>query len=346
MKTEFISGSLLCIASSFAVADTDVFADMESEDQLICGISTGTRGFSAFDEKSNYSGVDVDFCRAVAAAVFGDDSRVSYVELEPGERFEALLSGEVDMLARNTTWTLERDAGRDFEFLGVLFHDGQEFLSNNAATINDIEQLSEQSICVQFDTTSEENLKAVNDSYNIDISYETYTSPAEIEAAFIAEECTIYTNDSSALAGFKSTLNNSKGNYVLGNLRLSNEPLGPLVTEDQSSLADVGRWVLNTLIQAEELGISSHNVDQLAQNPENISQERLLTGGGDDRSYGACLGLDADWAYNVILQVGNYGEIFEANVGAKTALGLVRGKNALHRDGGLMYSLPLGRPCR
>ena len=335
---------LLTATSGIVGANSTVLEELYSENMLSCGISTGTPGFSGLDEKNNYSGLDVDFCRAIAAAVFGDDSRVRYVELDSGQRFDALLNGEVDILSRNTTWTLQRDADFEFEFVGIMFYDGQGFLSNTGKLISRESDLEGETVCVQENTTTESNIQILKEQLGLDFEISHKDSKATAEEAYLEGRCSVFTNDASALAGFKASIDQGGSQHVTGTLLISKEPLGPLVRDDALVLADVARWVLNAMIMAEELGISSGNVDQIAQNPETIEAKKLLdsTEGG---SSGACLGLTADWAYNLILQVGNYGEVFNANVGPETALGLERGANALFKDGGLMYALPFGSPC-
>ena len=345
MKYLAIWASCILVAMSNVVgADSPVLEELYSEKMLSCGISTGTPGFSGLDEKNNYSGLDVDFCRAIAAAIFGDDSRVRYVELDSSQRFDALLSGEVDILSRNTTWTLQRDADFEFEYAGIMFYDGQGFLSNEGKLISRDTDLEGETICVQESTTTESNIQTLKDQLGINFEISHKESKVAAEQAYLDGRCSVFTNDSSALAGFKASIDQGGNKHVTGTLLISKEPLGPLVRDDQPVLADIARWVLNAMIMAEELGIDSGNVDQIAQNPATIEAKKLLDS-IDGGSSGACLGLTADWAYNLILQVGNYGEIFNANVGPETALGLERGANALFQDGGLMYALPFGSPC-
>lgn len=344
IKSICIAVTILLFSPALALAVSPVLSDLDSEEELVCGVSTGVAGFSFLDELGKYSGLDVDFCRAIAAAIFGDDSRVRYVPLDSKERFDALEDGSIDILSRNTTWTLDRDAEYDFEFVGVMFYDGQGFLSNSGKLIDQKEDLNDQTICVQEGTTTESNLKSYKELHDLTFEISYQGSNEEAEEAYLGNKCSIYSNDTSALAGFKASITEGAKDHVTGTLLISKEPLGPVVREDQQYLADVARWLMNALLLAEELGITSANVDQIAQNPENIDAQKLLRP-NDGGSSGACLGLGSDWAYNAILQVGNYGEIFEANVGRETALGLERGSNALFVNGGLMYALPFGSGC-
>lgn len=311
--------------------------DVRSAGVLKCGINTGLPGFAYTDDSGNWTGFDVAFCKAVAAAVLGDGSKVQFVNLTGANRFPALASGEIDLLSRNTTWTLSRDVDLGFTFVGVNYYDGQGFIGRKSLGVGSAKELDGASVCIQTGTTTELNLA---DFFRVNkISYEPVPIETNEEArvAYLAERCDVYTTDASGLAATKTTFENADDHMVFPEI-ISKEPLGPLVRQGDDEWADVARWTLNVLINAEEYGVTQGNVGQMMNGSDNPEVNRML---GSEGSLGAMLGLEKDWAVNVIRAVGNYGEIFERYLGTNTALGLERGQNALYTQGGLLYAPPM-----
>ena len=321
------------IAGAAAAATLD---DVKARGSLNCGVSTGLVGFAAPDASGEWDGFDVSVCRAVAAAVLGDPSAVEFVPTTGQTRFTALASGEVDMLARNTTWTFSRDVDLKFEFVGVNYYDGQGFMIPKALGVTSAKDLDGATVCIQTGTTTELNLA---DFFRVNnISYEPVPieTNAEAQQQYLAGACDVYTTDASGLAATRAAFENPGDHVVLPEI-VSKEPLGPLVRHGDHEWGDIVRWTLNTLIAAEELGVTSANVGELGGGTNNPEINRLL---GTEGDLGAMLGLEADWAKNVLGAVGNYGEIFEKNIGENTPIGLARGLNAQWTEGGLLYSPP------
>lgn len=318
-----------------AAAAQSTLENVKSNGELKCGVSTGLAGFSQANAEGRWEGFDVDYCRAVAAAIFGDADKVSFTPTTAKERFTALQSGEIDILSRNTTWTLSRDVQLGFEFLGTSYYDGQGFMIRKDMGITSAKQLDGASVCIQTGTTTELNLA---DYFRTnDMSFEPVTVDTSDQAreAYEAGRCDVYTTDASGLAAQRSAMPDPSAHVILPEI-ISKEPLGPLVRHGDSNWGDIGRWVLNAMITAEELGVNSQNVDDM-KDAENPEIRRLL---GTEGEMGAMLGLPNDFAYNAIKQVGNYAEVYERNVGVDTPLGLERGLNALWKDGGILYSPP------
>ena len=311
-------------------------ATVRERGYLQCGVSTGLPGFSNPDDKGVWTGIDVDFCKAVAAAVFGDDSKVKYRPLNAKDRFTALQSGEVDVLSRNTTWTMSRDTSLGFNFAGVIYYDGQGFLVKKASKITSAAQLNGATICTQTGTTTELNLADYFRGQNMTYKVLPFEKNEEALSAYDSGRCDAYTTDASGLHAQKLILKNPDEHLVLPEV-ISKEPLGPLVRQGDPQWEDIVRWTLFALIDAEELGVTSTNVNQMkaSQSPE---VRRML---GTEGDFGQALGLSKGWAVDAIGAVGNYGEMFERNVGLKTPLGIPRGLNALWRNGGLMYAPPI-----
>lgn len=311
--------------------------DVLSAGVLKCGINTGLPGFAYTDDAGNWIGFDVAFCRAVTAAVLGDADKVEYVNLTGKNRFPALASGEIDLLSRNTTWTFSRDVDLGLTFVGVNYYDGQGFIGRKALGINSAKELDGASVCIQTGTTTELNLA---DFFRVNnISYEPVPieTNAEARVAYVAERCDVYTTDVSSLASTKTTFEDPNAHVVFPEI-ISKEPLGPLVRQGDDQWADIARWTLNVLINAEEYGVTQANVEHMARGTRNSEINRML---GSEGSLGEILGLRKDWAVDVIKAVGNYGEIFDRFLGPNTALGLQRGLNALYRDGGILYAPPM-----
>ena len=330
------SSSLLLLASTTLVSAQTLDA-VKEKDFIQCGVSQGLPGFSNPDEDGNWSGIDVDFCRGVAAAVFGDPDKVKYTPLSAKERFTALQSGEVDVLSRNTTWTLTRDSALGLNFAGVNYYDGQGFMVRTDLGVNSALELNGASVCTNIGTTTELNLADYFRANDMDYELVAFEKADEVVAAYDAGRCDVYTTDQSGLAAQRLKLTEPDAHKVLPEV-ISKEPLGPVVRHGDDQWLDIVKWTLYAMIEAEELGVNSANVEQMKAESENPSIKRLL---GTEGEMGEALGLPNQWAYNVIAQVGNYGEIYERNVGIETPLGLERGLNALWKDGGLMYAMPI-----
>ena len=302
-----------------------------------CGVSTGLAGFSTPDDKGNWTGLDVDVCRAVAAAIFGDSSRVQFTPLTAKERFTALQSGEIDMLSRNTTWTLTRDSNLGLNFAGVNYYDGQGFMVYKSLGVTSAKELDGASVCIQAGTTTELNLA---DYFRAnDMSYEaiTYSTSDQTIEGFKTGRCDVLTSDQSQLYALRLKLDNPKDAMVLPEI-ISKEPLGPVVRNGAEDMLKIVRWSLFAMVNAEEMGVTSKNVDYIRATTKDPGQQRLL---GKSGIGGKGLGVSDNWAYDIIKQVGNYGESFERNVGSGSPLQIARGVNALWNQGGIQYAPPI-----
>ena len=343
MKKSVLLGTLAVagIAANGALADghgDTTLGQVQERGTLNCGVSTGLTGFAAPNAEGEWEGFDVAVCRAVAAAVLGDPSAVEFVPTTGQTRFTALASGEIDMLARNTTWTFSRDVDLAFEFVGVNYYDGQGFMVPTELGVSSALELDGATVCIQTGTTTELNLADFFSSNNMSYEPVPIETNAEAQQQYLAGACDVYTTDASGLAATRATFEDPSAHVVLPEI-VSKEPLGPLVRHGDNGWGDIVRWTLNALISAEELGVTSANVGGLAEaaNPATPEINRLL---GTEGDLGAMLGLDADWAARAIAAVGNYGEIFEGNIGEASPIGLARGLNAQWTDGGLLYSPP------
>ena len=302
---------------------------------LICGVNAGLPGFSAADEEGNWTGLDVDFCRAVSAAVFGDADKVEYIGLNSAQRFPTLASRSIDILSRNTTWTISRDVNLMFEFAGVSYYDGQGFLIPVDLGITSATELDGAFVCITPETTSELNLNDYFAENNMQYKPIPVEGNKEAKAKLFASECDVFTTDASGLASARAGADNPKDWIVLPEI-ISKEPLGPLVRQGDQEWEDVVRWTLFAMINAEEMGITSENVDEMLTS-KSKEVKRLL---GEDGYMGPMLGLGMKFGYNIIKQVGNYGESFNKNIGPGTPLNLERGLNNLWNNGGILYVPP------
>jgi general L-amino acid transport system substrate-binding protein len=336
MKKTLILGALTVAGLAAGAASAATVDDVKARGNLNCGVSTGLVGFAAPDANGNWEGFDVSVCRAVAAAVLGDASAVEFTPTTGQTRFTALASGEVDVLARNTTWTFSRDVDLKFTFVGVNYYDGQGFMVPKDLGVSSAKELDGATVCIQTGTTTELNLADFFRTNNISYEPVPIETNAEAQQQYLAGACDVYTTDASGLAATRATFENPGDHVVLPEI-ISKEPLGPLVRHGDDNWGDIVRWTLNALITAEELGVTSANVAEMAAGTNNPEINRLL---GTEGNLGEQLGLDADWAQRAIAAVGNYGEIFEANIGEATAIGLARGLNAQWTNGGLIYSPP------
>jgi len=318
------------------VASAATLDDVKAKGFVQCGVSTGLAGFSAPNDAGDWSGLDVDLCRGVAAAVFGDATAVKFSPLSAKERFTALQSGEIDVLSRNTTWTMSRDTQLGLNFAGVNYYDGQGFMVRKSLGVNSALQLSGASVCVQTGTTTELNLTDYFKANDMTYNPVVFEKLEEVNAAYDANRCDVYPPDQSGLYSFRLGLSNADDHMVLPEV-ISKEPLGPVVRQGDDQWFSIVKWVHFAMINAEEMGVTSANADEML-NSTDPNVMRLL---GKEGNFGESIGLDADWAYNVVKNVGNYGEVFERNVGESTQLKIGRGVNALWSKGGLQYAPPI-----
>jgi general L-amino acid transport system substrate-binding protein len=301
---------------------------------LLCGVNTGLAGFGIADSQGKWTGADVDICRAVAAAVLGDAEKVKYTPLTAQQRFTALQSKEIDILSRNTTWTLGRDTSLGLNFVAITFYDGQGFMVRTASKVTDAKGLNGASICVQPGTTTELNLADYFRSNNMTFQPVVIESLQELTGAFVAGRCDAMTTDVSGLVSIRATQAKPDDFLVLPDV-ISKEPLGPMVRHGDDQWFDIVKWTVFAMIEAEEKGITSDNVEQM-KSSEDPAIKRLL---GVTPGNGEALGLKEDWAVNIIKQVGNFGQVYDRNI--KAQLGLERGINALWTKGGLIYAPPV-----
>lgn len=329
LKAAVAGAAAMFVAGAANAATLD---NVKKAGVLKCGVSQGLPGFSNPDDKGSWTGIDVDYCKALAAAIFGDASKVKYVPLSAKVRFTALQSGEVDVLSRNTTWTFTRDTNLGINFVGVLYYDGQGFMVRKKLGVKSAKELSGAAVCTNTGTTTELNVADYFKSNGMKYKVVAFESSNEVVAAYDAGRCDVYTTDRSGLAAQRTKMKNPDEHVVLPEI-ISKEPLGPAVRQGDDQFANIARWVLNAVIIAEELGVTSKNVDQMASS-KNPEVQRLL---GVKGTYGKYIGLEPKWAVSVIKSVGNYGEMYDRNV---TPLGLARGVNALWNKGGIMYAPP------
>ncbi len=336
MTKKIILGAFTVVGLSAGAAAAATLDDIQARGNLNCGVTTGLTGFAAPNANGVWEGFDVGMCRAVAAAVFGDPMAVEFTPTTGQTRFTALSSGEVDMLARNTTWTFTRDVDLKFEFTGVNYYDGQGFMIPKGLGVSSAKDLDGATVCIQTGTTTELNLADYFRSNNINYEPVPIETNAEAQQQYLAGACDVYTTDASGLAATRATFENPGDHVVLPEI-ISKEPLGPLVRHGDHEWGDIVRWTLNALVAAEELGVTSANIDELVAGTNNPEINRLL---GTEGNLGEMLGLSSDWAVNAIKAGGNYGELFEKNIGENTPIGLSRGLNAQWQDGGLLYAPP------
>jgi general L-amino acid transport system substrate-binding protein len=335
MLTGVLGAVTLAIAGS-AAASAATLDDVKAKGFVQCGVSQGLPGFSNPDANGNWSGMDVDLCRAVAAAIFGNGDAVKFTPLSAKERFTALQSGEIDLLSRNTTWTMSRDTQLGLNFAGVNYYDGQGFMIRTSMNINSALELSGASICTNTGTTTELNVADYFRANNMEYELVAFEKSDEVVAAYDAGRCDVYTTDQSGLYAQRLKLTNPGEHKVLPEI-ISKEPLGPVVRQGDDQWFNIVKWAHIATVNAEELGITQANVDEMAAG-DNPAVKRLL---GTEGEFGAGIGLSNDWAANIIKAVGNYGEIFNRNVGPDTPLGIARGINALWSKGGLQYGPPV-----
>jgi len=333
MKARLVLAATLVVASGALHAESTLNA-VKAKGYVQCGVNTGLAGFSQPDSKGVWKGLDVDMCRAVAAAVFGDASKVRYTPLTAQQRFTALQSGEIDMLSRNTTWTLARDTSLGLNFVGVDYYDGQGFMVPKKLGVTSAKQLDGATICVQPGTTTELNLADYFRANKMTFKPVVIEKLEEVTNAYFSGRCDVYTTDVSGLVSTRGARAPNPAEHIILPEVISKEPLGPAVRHGDDQWFDIVKWSLFAMIEAEEMGLTSKNIDQQLTST-NPGIQRFVGANGD---LGKMLGLDNKWAYNIVKQVGNYGESFETNL---KSLGFDRGLNRLWTQGGLMYAPPV-----
>ena len=328
----------LAVAAGFSIqaASAQTLKAIKDRGTVSCGVTQGLAGFSLPDDKGNWIGLDVDICRAIAAAVFNDPSKVKFIPLSAKDRFTALQSGEVDVLSRTTTWTLSRDTSLGANFTGVTYYDGQGFMVKKSLKVNSALELNSASVCVATGTTTELNLADYFKGNNMKYEVIAFATADDTLKAYESGRCDVFTTDQSGLYAERLKLANPADHVVLPEI-ISKEPLGPMVRHGDDQWFDIVKWSLYAMVTAEELGITQKNVDEKAKS-DNPELKRVL---GSDGNLGEQLGLTKDWVVRIVKAVGNYGESFDRNVGTGSKLGIARGLNALWNKGGIQYAPPI-----
>jgi general L-amino acid transport system substrate-binding protein len=338
MLMKYSIPAALAIASILVPAHAGKTLDaIKARGQLVCGVNTSGPGFSNADSQGRWTGLDVDFCRALAAAVLSDASKVKFVPLNSQQRFSSLQAGEIDVLSRNSTWTLTRDASLGVVFAGINYFDGQGFMVPKKLKIESAKKMNGATVCVQAGTTSEKNVADYFGANGMKYKPVVFDTAEAITSAFFAGRCQVYTTDMSDLAGARTKAPKAD-DYVILPQVISKEPLGPSVRRGDDEWFQIVRWTLFAMLEAEEEGLTQANVDDQKTSNKDPAVQRFL---GVSEDTGKLLGLDGAWAYRIVKQVGNYGESFERNLGPKTPVALPRGVNNLWTKGGLMYAPPI-----
>lgn len=335
-KKLFVLALTAALGLTATAASADTLADVKAKGYVQCGVTGGVSGFSAPDANNNWSGLEVDYCRALSAAIFNDPDKVRYTPLTSTERFAALSSGEIDVLSRTTTWTMSRDTQLGINFAGVMFYDGQGFMVRKASGIKSALELSGAAICIESGTTTELNAADYFATNKMEYNPIVFVNQDEVVKAYEDGRCDVYTTDSSALASERTKLAHPADHIILPEI-ISKEPLGPSVRQGDDNWFNIARWVYFAILDAEELGVTQANVDEMLGS-DNPAIKRLLGVEGD---FGTPLGLTKSWAYQIIKYLGNYGEMFDRHVGPDTPIGLARGVNALWNKGGIQYAPPI-----
>ncbi|CAN5368105.1 amino acid ABC transporter substrate-binding protein [soil metagenome] len=334
LATIFGLGVSLAAAGAASAGTLD---DVKAKGFVQCGTNPGLIGFATPDEQNNWTGIDVDFCRALAAAIFNDPTKVKFTPLTAKERFTALQSGEIDVLSRNSTWTMSRDTSLGLKFAGVMYYDGQGFMVKKSLGVTSGLALSGASVCTQTGTTTELNLADYFKANNMTYQVVAFEKEEEVLKAYEEGRCDVYTTDQSGIYAQRLKLANPDDNIVLPEI-ISKEPLGPVVRQGDDAWFNVVKWTYYALLNAEELGVTQKNADEMKASSTNPEIIRLL---GKEGDFGTGIGLSNDWVLQIVKGVGNYGEIFERNIGETTPLKIARGKNALWNKGGLQYAPPI-----
>ncbi|MGK2871514.1 MAG: amino acid ABC transporter substrate-binding protein [Alphaproteobacteria bacterium] len=336
MRRYLLLASTAALIAFASAASATTLDDVKKKGFVQCGVSQGLKGFSSPDDKGGWTGIDVDLCRAIAAAIFGDPEKVKFTPLSAKERFTALQSREIDVLSRNTTWALSRDTALGFDFRGVIYYDGQGFMVRKSSGVKSAKDLDGASVCVLMGTSTSLTLADYFRSNNMKYEPITFEKDDEVVAAYESGRCDTYTTDRSGLYANRLTLKDPQENIVLPEI-ISKEPLGPVVRHGDNQWGDIVSWTLYTMLNAEELGLNSGNVAGMRES-DNPEIRRVL---GTEGKFGEGMGLSDDWAYNIIAKVGNYAEMFDRNVGKDSPLGIPRGLNALYTQGGIQYAPPI-----
>ena len=330
----FAAGLVGAAGTAYAGKDLDA---IKARGQLLCGVSTGVAGFASADSQGKWTGIDVDVCRAVAAAIFGDADKVKFIPTTAQQRFTALQSGEVDLLVRTTTYTLTRDTALGFDFTGINYYDGQGFMVNKKLGVKSAKELNGATVCVAPGTTTELNLADYFRANKMTFKPVLFEDPDQSRSAFFSGRCDAYSGDQARLYATRIANAPNPDDYIVLPEVISKEPLGPVVRHGDNQFEDIVRWTQFAMLEAEEYGITSKNVDEMLKS-DNPAIKRIL---GVTLGMGKALGVDEKWVYNIVKQVGNYGEIFERNVGSGSLLKIPRGQNALWTQGGLQYAPPI-----
>ncbi len=333
-----LAAAALTLAATVPAHAGKTIDAIKARGQVVCGVNTGLAGFSAADSSGNWSGLDVDVCKAVAAALLSDASKVKYVPLNAQQRFTALQSGEVDVLSRNTTFTLTRDGSLGLSATTPIYYDGQGFMVTTKSKIKSAKQLKGQTVCVQSGTTTEKNLTDYSRANQLNIKPVVFEKLEAATGAYFSGRCVAYTTDASGLASTRNKEAKNPADHIILPELISKEPLGPMVRRGDEDWTALVKWTVYGLMEAEEYGVTQANVDQLKTSSTDPVVQRML---GQTEDTGKLLGLDKEWLARAIKATGNYGEMFERNVGPKSALGLPRGVNNQWNKGGLMYAMPI-----
>ena len=334
--TPVLAAAAALAFGSVGAAEAQTLKAVQDRGKLVCGVSQGVAGFSIKDDKGEWSGFDVDFCRALAAAIFNDPGKVEYVPLSAADRFGALRDKKIDVLSRNSTWTMGREEDANLLFAGVTYYDGQAFMVPKSRNATSALELDGAKVCVQKGTTSEPNAKDFFDSNHVNFEIVEADTVAELVTNYLAGKCNVMTTDESALFALRSQFPKPAEHAILPDV-ISKEPLGPVVRQDDAQWFNIVKWVNYALLDAEEMGVSSKTIDE-ALNSQKPEVKRLV---GTEGDFGKPLGLTNAWAANAIRTVGNYGEIFDRNVGVHTKLAIPRGLNELWNNGGILYAPPI-----
>ncbi len=338
-KLSLLSAAAAALAVTALPAHAGKTVDaIKARGQVICGVNVGLAGFSSADSNGAWTGMDVDVCKAIAAATLGDATKVKWVPLNAQQRFTALQSGEVDILSRNTTFSMTRDASLGLHMTAVTYYDGQGFMVPVKSNIKSAKQLKNATVCVQSGTTTEKNLTDYSKAANLNLKPIVFEKQEAVNAAYFSGRCQAYTTDASGLASVRNKEATKPADHLILPELISKEPLGPMVRRGDDEWFAITKWVVYGLLEAEEYGVTQANVDTMVKDSKDPVVMRL-TGSGEDT--GKLLGLDKEWLVRAVKAVGNYGEIFERNVGPKTTLALPRGTNNLWNKGGLMYAIPV-----
>ncbi len=336
LKPLLAASAALAFGAASSGSDAQTLKTVQDRGSLICGVSQGLAGFSMKDDKGAWSGFDVDFCRALAAAVFNDPSKVEFVPLSASERFDALKNKKIDVLSRNSTWTLGRENDSGLVFAGVTYYDGQAFLVPKSRNLTSALELDGSKVCIQKGTTSEPNAADFFETNHINYELVEADTVADLVADYLAGKCNALSTDSSQLFALRSQFPKPGDHMILPDI-ISKEPLGPVVRQDDIQWFNIVKWVNFALLDAEEMGVGSKTIDE-ALKSQKPGVKRLV---GTDGDFGKPLGLSNAWAANAVRAVGNYGELYERNVGVQTKLGIPRGLNELWNNGGIQYAPPI-----